>query len=83
MVGYVNEILNSQPGPRCREVIVSGGIKNFLDGYYLISKVKTTAIYGQASGFLQHARVNYESLMQYCSDQISGLKLAYAYLTIK
>jgi isopentenyl-diphosphate Delta-isomerase len=83
MIGYVNDVLSSQPTPLCHEVIVSGGIKNFLDGYYLISKVHTTAIYGQASGFLQHANVSYESLQKYCSDQVNGLKLAYAYLTVK
>lgn len=83
MISYINEALATHPAPRCREVIVSGGIKNFLDGYYLISKVHTTAIYGQASGFLQHARVNYEALEMYCKDQVDGLKLAYAYLTVR
>lgn len=83
MIEYVNEVIASHPAPRCREVIVSGGIKNFLDGYYLINKLRTTAIYGQASGFLQHANVSYESLQKYCSDQVDGLKLAYAYLTVR
>ncbi len=83
MVNYVNEILKSDSTPRCHEIIVSGGIKNFLDGYYLIRKLNTTAVYGQASGFLQQARVSYESLEQYCAGQINGLKLAYAYLTVK
>lgn len=83
MIGYVNEVLSTHPTPRCHEVIVSGGIRNFLDGYYLISKVHATAIYGQASAFLKHAGTGYESLQQYCADQINGLKLAYAYLTVK
>ncbi|HLO60250.1 MAG TPA: hypothetical protein VK179_15980 [Bacteroidales bacterium] len=83
MVNYVNEILDSEHTTRCHEVIVSGGIKNFLDGYYLINKVHTTAIYGQASGFLKHAAEGYESLQKYCTDQVNGLKLAYAYLTVK
>jgi len=83
MIGYVNDVLTSQPAPKCHEVIVSGGIKNFLDGYFLIRKVHATAIYGQASGFLQHASVNYESLQKYCTDQVNGLKLAYAYLTVR
>jgi isopentenyl-diphosphate delta-isomerase len=82
MVEYVNAILGSEPNTRCREVIVSGGIKNFLDGYYLISKLNTVAVYGQASGFLQYAKINYEALKQYCENQVNGLKLAYAYLTV-
>ncbi len=83
MVGYINSLLDSISDPLWNEVIVSGGIKNFLDGYYLISKLKTRAIYGQASGFLTHAKENYTDLQKYCSDQINGLKLAYAYLTVK
>lgn len=83
MVQYINDVLGNQYMPGCHEVIISGGIRNFLDGYYLISKIHTTAIYGQASAFLKHARESYDALRQYCSDQISGLKLAYAYLTVK
>jgi isopentenyl-diphosphate Delta-isomerase len=83
MIGYVNSILGSQYLPGCHEIIVSGGIRNFLDGYYVISKINTTAIYGQASAFLMQAKESYEALAKYCTDQINGLKLAYAYLTVK
>ncbi len=83
MVDYINDVLGNHYIPGSHEVIVSGGIRNFLDGYYLISKIHTTAIYGQASAFLKHARESYKSLQQYCTDQINGLKLAYAYLTVK
>lgn len=83
MVDYINEVLGNQYLPGSHEVIVSGGIRNFLDGYYLISKIHTTAIYGQASAFLKHARESYPALRQYCTDQLNGLKLAYAYLTVK
>ncbi len=83
MVNYVNEAIEALPSVRCHQVIVSGGIRNFLDGYYLINKVKVNAIYGQASGFLKHATVGYEALQKYCSDQIDGLKLAYAYLKVR
>lgn len=68
---------------KCREVIISGGIKTFLDGYYLIQKIHAKAIYGQGAALLEHARHSYESLRQYLSLQIEGLKLAYAYLKIK
>jgi isopentenyl-diphosphate delta-isomerase len=83
MVQYVNDILAGMDGSPEHQIIVSGGIKNFLDGYYLISKIHATAVYGQASAFLQHAVVSYESLQQYCRDQISGLMLAFAYLTVR
>ena len=37
MVAMVNQIVAEEP-PVCKELIISGGIKNFLDGYYLIQK---------------------------------------------
>jgi isopentenyl-diphosphate delta-isomerase len=67
----------------CKEVIVSGGIKDFLDGYYLINKLSSPAIYGQASTFLKHARGDYKELYDYVSTQVEGLKLAKKYLTVK
>lgn len=68
---------------RCKEVIISGGVKNFLDGYYLINKLVLPSIYGQASSFLKHARGNYQELYNYVDAQIQGLELANAFLTLK
>ncbi|MEL6862802.1 MAG: isopentenyl-diphosphate delta-isomerase [Bacteroidota bacterium] len=68
---------------RCKQVIISGGIGNFLDGYYLINKLALTCIYGQASAFLRHARGSYEDLYDYVGAQVQGLALAKAYLSIK
>ncbi|HMQ49731.1 MAG TPA: isopentenyl-diphosphate delta-isomerase [Saprospiraceae bacterium] len=84
MVGMVNELV-AELGDRvlCRQVIVSGGVKDFLDGYYHIRKLKLNAIYGQASGFLKHARGDYEVLQKYVQTQVEGLKLAYAFLRVK
>ena len=67
----------------CKQVIISGGIKNFLDGYYLTSKCSLPAVYGQASGFLKYAREDYETLAVYVSDQVRGLELAKAFLKIR
>lgn len=68
---------------RCRQVIISGGVKNFLDGYYLINKLDLPSIYGQASSFLKHARGDYDKLFEYVEAQVQGLELANAYLTLK
>lgn len=68
---------------KCREVIVSGGIKDFLDGYYLIKKLSINSVYGQASAFLKYAMGDYEPLFDYVSCQAKGLALANAYLTLK
>jgi isopentenyl-diphosphate delta-isomerase len=80
----VNKILADEANNLlCKQVIISGGIQSFLDGYYLINKVNTKAIYGQASAFLKHARGNYEELYQFIDLQIKGFRLAEAYLKVK
>jgi len=67
----------------CQQLIISGGVKDFLDGYYLIEKANFSAIYGQASGFLKHAQGDYQMLYQHVERQIEGLKLAKAYLKVR
>jgi len=83
MVDSVNLILETEKDIKCNQLIVSGGISNFLDGYYLINKSKLPAIYGQASAFLRHAMWEYGELKDYIEHQVNGLRLAKAYLTIK
>lgn len=65
---------------KCQQVIISGGIKDFLEGYYLNALLQCPSIYGQGSAYLKHARVSYEQLADYLSMQIRGLALAQAYL---
>ncbi|MEZ5039632.1 MAG: isopentenyl-diphosphate delta-isomerase [Saprospiraceae bacterium] len=84
MVNMVNELITHLGTKRqCSQIIISGGIRHFLDGYYLIKKCNLPSIYGQASGFLKYARGDYEQLRQYIATQIKGLALANAYLSIK
>ncbi len=68
---------------RCQQVIISGGVRSFLDGYYLINKLELPCVYGQASGFLKHARGNYEELHDYVEAQVQGLELAQSFLKVK
>lgn len=65
------------------QLIISGGVKNYLDGYYLINKSEFTAVFGQASGFLRHATGDYEQLRRYVKSQLEGYFLAKAFLRIK
>ena len=81
MVRNINAIVAEDPtGVRCEKVIISGGVRTFLDGYYLTSLCSLPAIYGQASALLRHAREDYGSLQRYVATQIRGLELAKAYL---
>lgn len=84
MVDMSNQILGELGDKvRCKQVIISGGIKNFLDGFYLCKKINVNAIYGQASSFLKYAQDDYKTLYEYVEAQVRGLELAEAFLTIK
>jgi isopentenyl-diphosphate delta-isomerase len=83
MVEVVNKAVKSNQEINCRQIIISGGITTFLDGYYLINRIRLPAIYGQASAFLRYAQGPYDHLQEFVKSQIDGLKLAGAYLKIK
>lgn len=84
MVDLTNKLVTELGDRRqCRQIIISGGIKRFLDGYYLISKLNLPSVYGQASSFLQHARGGYEDLHAYVETQVRGLELTHALLRLK
>lgn len=84
MLGFANA-LRAELGDRCRvrHLILSGGVRDFLDGYYLLKKSELTAVYGQASGFLKYARGEYAELRTFVEAQVRGLELAQAFLTVR
>lgn len=83
MVLYTNNIL-AELGDQalCKQVIISGGVRNFLDGYYLTQKLDTLSVYGQASAFLKQALKGEEQLREFVEAQIKGLQLAHALLKV-
>lgn len=84
MLEFVREAC-ADLGTRCqvRHLILSGGVEDFLDGYYLLQKSPLPAVYGQASAFLRHARGEYIDLYAYTAAQMRGLELAKAYLQVR
>jgi isopentenyl-diphosphate delta-isomerase len=82
MMEMVNAIAD-EGNVQCKNIIISGGIRTFLDGYYLLRKSILPAIYGQASGFLKYAKEDYEQLRSYTEHQIKGLEMAFAFLKVK
>ncbi len=78
-----NAILELGEKRKCNTAIISGGIKNFLDGYYYIQKANINAVYGQASEFLRYAIQSQQALDEFTKYQAEGLLLARSYLKIK
>jgi isopentenyl-diphosphate delta-isomerase len=83
MLEVVNGLYENNAALPCRQIIISGGIKTFLDGYYFISKSKLPSVYGQASAFLAYAGGNYDVLYHFVDSQVKGLKMAMNYLRVK
>lgn len=83
MTAMVNQIVDKTHSIQCKSIIISGGIRSFLDGYYLVSKSSLPAVYGQASEFLKFAAKSYDELKTFVNYQVDGLKVASAYLRIK
>ncbi|MEI6574864.1 MAG: isopentenyl-diphosphate delta-isomerase [Bacteroidota bacterium] len=83
MLGIIGQAIDSGQEINCSHIIISGGITSFLDGYYLINKSKLPAVFGQASGFLNYARGDYQDLRSYVEHQVKGLEFARAYLRVK
>jgi isopentenyl-diphosphate delta-isomerase len=83
MLNDVNKIVSSKENIRCKQIIISGGIKNYLDGYYFTEKSQLPAVYGMASSFLKYAIEGYEPLRDYIAAQLEGLAMAQAFLRVK
>ena len=63
-------------------LIISGGLKSFLDGYYVISSSQMPAVFGMASQFLKYAKDDYEGLRSFTENQVNGLLVSNAYLRV-
>ena len=84
MIDMVNNILaKADNNVSCKKFIISGGISDYLSGYYYINKINASAIYGQASSLLKYAMKSYDDLCNYIEEQEKGLKLAYQLLHVK
>lgn len=81
MTGFVQEAVE-ELGEKvlCKQVIISGGIRNFLDGYWCMVKTPLNSIYGQGSGFLKFAQQSPEALKTYVLSQREGLTLCKQFL---
>ncbi len=84
MVHILNQLIDHHGSDYLvKDVIISGGVRNFLDSYYLREICQLNAISGHASAFLKYALEDYEQLCQYIEIQRDGLLMAESFLTVK
>ncbi len=80
MTHFVNDIVQKEP-VNCRQLIISGGITNVPDGYFLIKTSQLKSVFGMGSTFLKHAMGDYEELKIFVQKLQQGLAIAQQYLT--
>lgn len=84
MTGFVSEaVWELGEKVQCKQIIVSGGIGNFLDGYWCIEKLPLTGIYAQGSAFLKFAQLDSRALKNYIVSQREGLILCKQFLRVR
>lgn len=79
----VNAYQNLGDKALCKQIIVSGGIKNFADGFHNVKQLPVSAVYGQAFELLKRAALSYEDLQTYITKSIEAYRMAEAYLDLK
>ena len=84
MIGFINDI-HQRLGTNmaCRSIIISGGLRDYLDGFYLMNKLTLPSIYGHASQFLRYAADDYDGLRKFAQIQVDGLKMANNFLRVR
>ena len=82
MTSLVSKFVNKENGD-APDIIISGSIKNYLDGFFYNEICPLNSVYGQAAGFLKHAMGEYEELENYVRNQTQGYAFAKRYLRVK
>jgi len=83
MVDSCNKLIEENPAFGTKHIIISGGVRSFLDGYYHQQRLNALSVYAQASSLLKHAEVGFDKLDEYIEHQMEGYRLAQSYLTVK
>ena len=83
MITFLNTHAERNTSFLTKQIIISGGIKDYLTGYYMNELCDFPSVYGQASTFLKYAEQGYRVLAKYVEEQIRGYQFASKYLTIR
>lgn len=82
MVNWANQLIAEGTEINAKQIIISGGVKNFLDGYYYVHLCDLKSSYAMASGFLKYALEGEDALDQFVQLQLKGYDMAQAMLSI-
>lgn len=82
MTGFVNDIVSKQP-TKCEQLIISGGITNVPDGWYLTQQSKLKSVFGMGSTFLKHAMDDYSNLQSFVEQLRIALGIAQNFIINK
>lgn len=83
MIEFINEWIGHNDQSDLPGIIISGGVRSYLQGHYLLESLKAPAVYGMAMPFLAHAAKGYEELERFVSSELKGLKMAQQFLKVK
>ena len=82
MITWLNSLLSKNEELSCSNFIVSGGIKNIVDGFKLQEKLNAPSLIGMASSFLKYAE-DISMLRDFVASEIENYKLAKKVLRVK
>jgi len=82
MVLMVNQIVE-ETDTQCKQIIISGGIKSILDGFYLQKISKIPSIVGMGSVFLHYSLKDYDHLKSMVQNMANAWQLAESYLRVR
>ncbi len=80
MTGFVRTLLARDEKFRCQRFIISGGIRDVLEGHHLTAQLPGRAVFGMAHGVLRKAQEGYQSLQEFLTAQRDQYRMAQAYL---
>jgi len=84
MVYHVNRIKEELGAEcKCHQFVISGGIRSYLQGLYLLENLAAEGVYGMAKPFLEAAQGDYQDLREFVQSHISGLNMAKQFLRAK
>lgn len=80
MLDVLNPLQNKFPDT---QMIISGGIRNFLDGYYYVNKSVYVSVYGMANTLLQKAMESQKALFNFIETEKKGYEFAESFLKVR